>query len=112
MRQALDDLLSEIAQSAAVINVLHYDLELVTAQTTDFLTIAYNFDESFRHLLEQRISCRVTESIVDMLKPVEVDQHNRTGAPLLLEGRQCGFEQLTHTESVQQAGQRIICGET
>src|SRR3546814_13851718 len=50
----------------------------------------------------------MAERVVDLLEPVEVDQHDRARALLLREGRERRVELFRDVEAVGEPGQRVI----
>ena len=59
-------------------------------------------------MLQQRVARRVSQRIVHLLEPVEVDQHHRTGALLHLERGNGLLQPPCHLITVEEASQRVI----
>src|SRR6185437_12005901 len=84
-----------------------HGLEFVTAEPSDLPVIAHHGFEALRDLAKKRIADRVTERVVDVLEPIEIDHEKR--AALLAMGciAKGLFERLPHHRPVGQASKRI-----
>jgi hypothetical protein len=85
--------------------------ELVTAEPGDEITGVEGIGKDSRELPEHGVACGVTTGVVDDLEVVEIEVAQ--GEPLLAEvrGFDCGLEPALELASVDEAGQRIMCGK-
>ena len=93
-----------VAEFSAVVDVGQDDLELVAAQTPDFAPAADDAFEAAGDLLQQLVASRVTQRVVDMLEPVEIEHHQCATALRCLVGREDAVEALVHAVAVGKAG--------
>ncbi len=108
LRQAGDDVGRQLAQFAAILDIGEDDLEFVAAKPADHFAVADDLEQSFGDLFQQRVARRMAECVVDLLEPVEVDQHDRARALLLRERGQGGVELFRDVEAVGETRQRVI----
>src|SRR3546814_7364965 len=108
VHQAGDDVGRHLAQFAAILDIGKDDLECVAPKTTDHFAVADDLEQALRDLFQQRVARRMAERVVDLLEPVEVDQHDRARALLLRERRERRVELFRDVEAVGEPGQRVI----
>ena len=85
--------------------------ELVSAQAADDIRAAHAFLQALSDLNEQLIAGGVSEGVVDVFEPVEVDVH-ATDRPAVLRGlRQHLNEAVVQHVTVRQSRERVVLRE-
>lgn len=75
----VDESLAELSYLGEVADVLAQDAKLVTAHSSDKVAGTHSDAEALRNLNEQLVAGTVAERVVDVLEPVEVEEHDRGG---------------------------------
>ena len=109
--QAGDDVGRHVADDSAILAIGKNDLELVPSEPEHLLAVADDPGQALGDLLQEDIARRMAERVVDLLEPVEVDEHHRAGFPVVLGARETGIEDFGHPAAVGKAGQRVIFGQ-
>ena len=87
----------------AALRVGDDDGEFVAAHAADMPVGADLVDEALGDGAEHRVALRVTESVVDRLEAVEIEEHDCTGDVAGRRGAERLAEQLADTAAVRQA---------
>ncbi len=106
--QAGDDAVREIPHPATIIETRQDDLELVAPEAENLLPVADDLEEPFADLLQQRVTRRVAERVIDLLEAIEIDEEDGAWPPPVPERDQARLERARHAETVGQTGQRIV----
>ena len=83
------------------------DRELVAAEARHSVGLAQHLDETEGRLAQHGIARSVAERVVDLLEPVEVDQHHGRGRVLTLRLRQRLREAILEEASIRQPGEHV-----
>ena len=67
--------------------------------------------QASRHLLQDKIACRMTAAIVDRLEFIQIDIHDRQAASLTLGVCQALVHPVEEQQTIGQVGQQVVVGQ-
>jgi hypothetical protein len=96
----------ELLGGLRALDARQQDGELVTAEPRDGVGAAHRAAQPFGHRLQHHVAVGVAERVVDLLEPVEVDEHEGDAAGCRTVERRIG--PLPQQRPVGQAGERVV----
>ena len=106
----LDELLAHHASSGHV-GVGQDQRELVAADAGEHVAVAEDAAQCLADAREQLVAGCVPERVVDLLEPVEVEQQQRSGAPVPARPADLALELLLEAPAAEQPGQCVPVGD-
>ncbi len=107
-RQRLGQAARQRDDVLGLLNFLGHDRELVAAETAHRVDVADGVAQAPRDLDQQEIAHGMTERVVDLLEPVEVDAQHRDAGPSALGAHERALQAIVEQEPVRQIGQRVV----
>ncbi len=104
LRQHGNDLLGNLAQLSAIINVRHQHLKFVSAQPADFALPSGGALKALCHLLQQLIACGMAQSVIDLFEMVQIEHEQRAGSLGIAESGQGRIDPHFHAVTVGKPG--------
>ena len=85
----------------------HHDAELVSTETRHEIALGDRLPEAIARMDEELVAGAMTERVIDLLEPVEVDQEHRDRLLGLLRAQPC-LDLLCELDAVRKPGEVIV----
>ena len=92
-------------------HVVEQHRELVTAQSRERIGVPQPRAQRVRNVDDQRVAGLVSQCVVDVLEPIQVEGHQRPGDAVAPGSRRMTLQLLGESPTVPQAGERVVVGE-
>ncbi len=111
LRDRVLQLLRDAIQHGGIVEVLDDDHELVAAKPRQQVGFAQRAGQRLGHLLQQLVADPVSQRVIDVLEPVEIDVEHADVAAVALGLSDRLRQPLLQQQAVRQPGQRIARGQ-
>ncbi len=88
-----------------------HDQEFIAADPGNFVAWTQSGTDAICHFLEDRISHRMAERVIDVLESIEIDRDQCDVISRFVGSRELSFEQIEKGRAIPQTGQCIALGE-